>query len=187
MSTFKRGRLIEAAQNLFYQQGITNTTLANVAERAEVPLGNVYYYFHTKEALIEAVVYSHIRALEAQFEEWEQIVDPRQRLLKLLASERHQPAMVARYGCPHGTLCQELDKEDTPLTQTSARIFEAYLNWVCKQFRLIGKGDQESHELAFDLISALQGTYLLANCFRSPEMLESKLLRLERWLLALSD
>jgi AcrR family transcriptional regulator len=57
----KRDRLIEAAKTLFYQQGVTSTTLADIAERAMVPLGNVYYHFRTKDALIEAVVQTHVQ------------------------------------------------------------------------------------------------------------------------------
>jgi AcrR family transcriptional regulator len=34
----KRDRLIEAAKTLFYQHGVTGTTLADIAERAKVPL-----------------------------------------------------------------------------------------------------------------------------------------------------
>src|SRR5712672_903890 len=61
----KRDRLIEAAKTLFYQQGVTGTTLANIAERAKVPLGNVYYHFRTKDALIEAVVQAHVQELQS--------------------------------------------------------------------------------------------------------------------------
>jgi len=52
----KRGRLIVAACDLFYRQGIAGTTLAHIAEAAEVPLGNVYYYFKTKDDIVAAVV-----------------------------------------------------------------------------------------------------------------------------------
>ena len=52
----KRDRLIEAAKAKFYQQGVTRTTLADIAQQAQVPLGNVYYHFRTKGALVQAVV-----------------------------------------------------------------------------------------------------------------------------------
>jgi AcrR family transcriptional regulator len=42
---------VESAKSLFYEQGVFPTTLAEVAERAEVPLGNVYCYFKTKEQI----------------------------------------------------------------------------------------------------------------------------------------
>jgi AcrR family transcriptional regulator len=52
----KCDRLIEAAKARFYQQGVARTTLADIAQQAQVPLGMVYYHFRTKEALVEAVV-----------------------------------------------------------------------------------------------------------------------------------
>ena len=54
--TDKRIRLIEAAKVLIHQQGFNLTTLADIAQEADVPLGNVYYYFKTKEAIGEAVI-----------------------------------------------------------------------------------------------------------------------------------
>src|SRR5689334_19193710 len=54
--TGKRERLIAAACDLFYRQGIAGTTLAHIAEAAEVPLGNMYYYFKTKDEIVAAVV-----------------------------------------------------------------------------------------------------------------------------------
>src|SRR5260370_39533923 len=52
----KRERLIVAAKLAFYRQGFSTTSLADVAALAEVPLGNVYYYFRTKDNLVSAVI-----------------------------------------------------------------------------------------------------------------------------------
>lgn len=178
----KRERLIEAAQILFYHQGVNRTTLADIAQQAQVPLGNIYYHFRTKEALVESVIEAYEHALHALFTQWESLSNPRQRLLALLASSRTQEPVLARYGCPHGTLCQELDKEDTALAQIGARIFQAYLDWAQAQWMQLGKSEQEAKDLAIDLISSLQGTFVLTATFRMPELLERKLQRLETWV-----
>ncbi len=44
----KRTRLIETATKLAYGRGFRETSLADIAEAARVPVGNVYYYFKTK-------------------------------------------------------------------------------------------------------------------------------------------
>src|ERR1700693_464850 len=178
----KRDRLIEAAKAKFYQQGVARTTLADIAQQAQVPLGNVYYHFRTKEALVEAVVQAHTQELQSLFRKWERNADPCQRLLALLQTAREQEHVLARYGCPHGSLCQELDKEDGQLVNVAAQIFQVYLDWTETQFRLLGKDEQETRDLAIDLISSLQGTYVLTAIFRSPELLERKLQRLEMWI-----
>ena len=61
---------------------------------------------------MEAVVQAHTQELQSLFRKWERIADPCQRLLALLQTAREQEQALARYGCPHGSLCQELDKED---------------------------------------------------------------------------
>ena len=116
------------------------------------------------------------------FRKWERITDPCQRLLALLETAREHEHVLARYGCPHGSLCQELDKEDGQLVNVAAQIFQVYLDWTETQFRLLGKDEQEARDLAIDLISSLQGTYVLTASFRSPELLERKLQRLEMWI-----
>jgi len=45
----KRDRLIAAAGETIYRQGVEATTIADIAEAADVPVGNVYYYFKTKD------------------------------------------------------------------------------------------------------------------------------------------
>ncbi len=180
--TSKRDRLIEAAKIMFYQQGVTGTTLADIAQRAQIPLGNVYYHFRTKEALVEAVIQAHLQELQSLFAQLDRQPDPRQRLLGLLAAERASEHALARYGCPHGSLSQELNKEDGQPANIAVRLLQSYLDWAATQFRLLGKDAEEAKDFAMDLISSLQGTFLLTNSFRSPELLERKLQRLATWL-----
>jgi len=181
-TTLKRDRLIEAAKLMFYQQGVTGTTLADIAQQAQVPLGNIYYHFRTKEALVEAVIQTHLQELQSLFAQLDRQPEPRQRLLGLLAAEREGEHALARYGCPYGSLSQELNKEDGQPAATAVLLFQAYLDWAATQFRLLGKEEEEAKDLAIDLISSLQGTLLLTNSFRSPELLERKLQRLATWL-----
>ena len=181
----KQDRLIEAATTLFYHQGVVNTTLADIAQQADIPLGNVYYHFRTKEALVTAVIHQHVQSLQALFAEWEHLFDPRERLLGLLAANRQEATVLARYGCPDGSLIQELDKGDAGLATTAAQVFQTYLEWAQKQLRLLGKDEQEASDLAFDFIASLQGAFLLSSCFRSPDVLERKLQRLEAWVRSL--
>ena len=181
-NALKRDRLIEAATSIFYQQGVTGTTLADIAPQAEVPLGNVYSHFRTKEALVEAVIQAHLQEVQSLFEQLDRAPDPRQRLLGLLAAEREGEHALARYGCPYGSLSQELNKENGQPATTAALLLQAYLDWTATQFRLLGKHEEEAKDCALDLISSLQGTFLLANSFRSPELLERQLQRLETWL-----
>ena len=49
-----RAAILEAALELFRELGYEQTTMRAIAGRAGVALGNAYYYFHSKEHLIQA-------------------------------------------------------------------------------------------------------------------------------------
>jgi AcrR family transcriptional regulator len=48
-----RAAILEAALAILQERGYEQTTMRAVAERAGVALGNAYYYFHSKEHLIQ--------------------------------------------------------------------------------------------------------------------------------------
>jgi AcrR family transcriptional regulator len=49
-----RTRILNAALGLFRRKGFEQTTMREIAEEAGVSLGNAYYYFESKEALVMA-------------------------------------------------------------------------------------------------------------------------------------
>src|SRR6201997_5776439 len=105
----KRERLIGAACELFSRQGIAGTTLAHIAEAAEVPLGNMYYYFKTKDEIVAAVVEARteeIRSATAALQR--RHGTPKARLKALVAMLAESRETIADHGCPLGTLCTEL-------------------------------------------------------------------------------
>lgn len=177
----KRAELVEAAKVLLHQQGLHRTTLADVAEQARIPLGNVYYYFQTKEALAEAVIESHVEALEHLFRGWEDRA-PRDRLRALVRMPLGGARQILDFGCPHGSLCQELEKlgASSALAKAGARLLGVYLRFAERQFRALGQG-KRAPALARDLVASLQGTLLLANTLRSRSVLKERLLRIEQW------
>jgi TetR/AcrR family transcriptional regulator, transcriptional repressor for nem operon len=182
----KRDLLIAAAKTKFYQQGVARTTLADIAQEAQVPLGNVYYHFRTKEALLEAVIEAHVQRLQTRFAQWNrELADPHERLLALIRWECESAPSLAHFGCPYGSLAQEIVKEDMPLMNSAVRMLQSYLDWTEQQFRQMGKDEQEAKDLAFDMIAWFQGSILLSASFRAPELLERKLQRMELWIYSL--
>lgn len=51
----RRGALLDAAQRLLAERGLEGFTMAAVAEAADVSKPSLYYYFDSKERLIEAI------------------------------------------------------------------------------------------------------------------------------------
>ena len=176
----KRDRLVAGARELMHQQGVERTTLADVAELADVPPGNVYYYFKTKDELVEAAIDEHRRQIEAMLTSLERHRTPQARLKALVRTFAQQRELAARYGCPHGSLCQELDKREGAVRETAGVLLALPLDWAERQFRLMGRRD--ARDLAVALISAYQGVSLLTNTFRDPDLMLREARRLERWI-----
>ena len=105
---------------------------------------------------------------------------PQARLKGFVRAIVEQRDLAARYGCPHGSLCQELDKRDDDLQRSCAELLELPVRWGERQFREMGRRD--ARELAVGLIAAWQGALLLSNTFRDPDLTLREGSRLERWI-----
>ncbi len=180
-SSDKRSRLVDAAAKLVHEQGFHRTTLADISSESGVPLGNVSYYFKTKDAIGEAVVERLSCAYDALRESWEMTSDPRRRLEFFIQMSMDNRDTLSRSGCPVGTLCAELNKEGGPLAEKAAGVFGELLGWLETQFRLLGKGD-ESPDLAIHLLSAIEGVSLLALTFHDPEHVVRESRYLQQWV-----
>ncbi|MGD1105465.1 MAG: TetR/AcrR family transcriptional regulator [Terracidiphilus sp.] len=62
---YAREKLIEAATQLFANQGVAATTFAMIAERAELTPAMLHYYFRDREQLLDAVVEERLAPLIA--------------------------------------------------------------------------------------------------------------------------
>ena len=177
----KRTRLIEAANTLVRRQGFNQTTLADIATESKVPLGNVYYYFKTKDDLGHALIEHRTECARNQLSEWDELPEPRQRILAAIKAVADSREMVAQSGCPTGSLCQELQKVGGPLADNAAETFVVLLEWLEAQFRLLGM-KKESSDHALHLVSALQGASLLTNAFNDPTLMLRETARLTKWV-----
>jgi AcrR family transcriptional regulator len=177
----KRDRLIDAACELLYRQGIETTTLADIAQLADVPLGNVYYYFKTKDEIIDAVVQSHLETIRVTLSSIEaNHRTPKSRLKALVKVLAGQRDLIAEYGCPQGSLCSEMNKRGSGSDHFAADLIRVPLMWVEDQFRQMGRRD--AYELAVTLIATYQGTALLSNTLGDPTVMTRESRRLGQWI-----
>jgi AcrR family transcriptional regulator len=176
----KRERLVEGARLIFHQQGVEGTTIADIAQASDVPVGNVYYHFKTKDQLVEAAIDAHVQDVRGALASIERHRTPRARLKAFVRMIAGQSDLAARYGCPQGTLCSELDKREDGLDRSAATLMQIPIDWAEQQFRIMGRRD--ARDLAIALIAAYQGISLLTNTFREPELMVREARRLERWI-----
>src|ERR1700727_7696 len=134
----KRQRLVEGACLVLHQQGVEKTTLADIAQAADVPVGNVYYYFKTKDELVQAAIDARAQEIETALATFDRHRSPKARLkafVKLITAQRE---VAARAGCPQGTLSSELNKRDDGLGQAGTKFMQLWIDWGERQFRAVG-------------------------------------------------
>lgn len=176
----KRERLIESGRDLLYEQGVQRTTLAQIAERADVPPGNVYYYYKTREELVQAVVQRRIEQIRQVLGELDRRTTPKARLKALAATWADAAADVVEHGCPVGSLACELSKDRNDLSSQAAQMMLEVIDWMERQFRELGRRDART--LAVTMLSAIQGAALLANALQDEALFQREIRRIRRWV-----
>lgn len=71
-----RSRFLDAARKLFRIQGYRGTTIQEIVREAASSVGNLYFYFRNKEALLEAVVEDAFERIWEAGEEVMSVVPP---------------------------------------------------------------------------------------------------------------
>jgi AcrR family transcriptional regulator len=178
----KRRRLVESACRLVHEHGVAGTTLADLAKDADVVVGNIYYYFKTKDELVQAVIEAHVDDIRTVLSAIDKDPDPRARLKAFARSLADLGDVAARRGCPRGTLCVELGKRDDGLDTLAATMMSAYVDWAQEQFRLLGVDGTAARDHAVTLVSVYQGSSLLVNAFRDPGLMSGRVRQLEAWI-----
>jgi AcrR family transcriptional regulator len=74
-----RRAVLETARRLFLEHGFDATSLQLIADTMGVTKANVYYYFRTKIAILEALLDTNVAALTALLDEAVKIEDRRAR------------------------------------------------------------------------------------------------------------
>jgi TetR/AcrR family transcriptional regulator, transcriptional repressor for nem operon len=172
-----RGRIVEEAARLIYEQGVAGTTLDDVKKAAGVSGSQMYHYFPDKDELVQAVIDHQADAITG---------NQRQADLASAAGLRAWRDMVVaqartadgRGGCPLGSLTGQLAETDP---QARAQLATGFADWQAA----IGDGLRRAHHagrlpagvdpdaLSVTLLAVLQGGLLLAQAQRDSQPLET--------------
>jgi AcrR family transcriptional regulator len=182
-----RQRIVEAANRLFYHKGYNQTSFSDVVMAAAVPRGNIYYYFKTKDEILEAAIRYRTERISQMLEQWTGTYrTPIERLHRFLDILSDSADAIMRYGCPMGSLNTELGKEQRELQEKAENLFKVFESWLCDQFAELGYAGR-AHELALRLMAQGQGINVMAHVHNDPAFLRREKARLGRWLDQLAD
>lgn len=168
----KRERMVTSAMRIFYSRGFARTTLADVAEDCGVAIGNIYYYFKTKESLAEAVIASY----QIKIEEWNALASkeatPPARLRCWLDYYRALCLDVLDWGCPFGRLLLDFKQQSESLGELAGQLYFQMLQWVTMQFAAFPGGEMDAGRRARELVARAQGISVLALIIRERKTIE---------------
>lgn len=177
-----RQRIVAAADRLFYQKGYNQTSFSDIAQAAGLSRGNFYYYFKTKDAILEAVIEQRLDGIRAMLADWDRRdADPRARLQRFVRMLARTEDDILRYGCPMGSLTMELSKTQLALQSQAAQMFELFRQWLEAQLSALGKA-QQARALALHLLAFTQGAALIGNVYADPSFLQQEAARMAAWV-----
>lgn len=167
-----RARIVAAAADLMFVQGVGSTTLDDVLAASGASKSQLYHHFDGKDALVRAVV-EHVgdRIIERER-------DALGHVSTLRGLRRWRDALIQRnalrhgaYGCALGSLASEVSDHDTLARQALSRLFTEWRGLVAGALQRLQDGgalpdDVSVDQLATGLMAAVQGGYLLAQTDR---------------------
>jgi AcrR family transcriptional regulator len=156
-----RERILDAASELFYRQGVGATGLDQVIAASATGKGQLYHYFADKRALVHAVVDRQVATvLDAQQARLEQLSAPgdlRAWAGELVAAYRDADHPVR---CPLGALVAELAEADPEARAALDAGFGRWAAALAAGLRRAGVAKPKRHAAA--LLAAYQGGLLLS-------------------------
>ena len=176
-----RQLIVEAADQLFYTRGYHQTSFRDISDATGIPRGNFYYYFKTKDDILNAVVESRVQVYGDILQACEQkSSDPRQRLLCFSNMLSNFEDNIVLNGCPIGTLCAELSKDEDDLQDISRAVFSLMRKWLAEQFTALNCSDADNK--AMDMLARMQGVTVMASAFRDRDFIHRSLAELQAWI-----
>jgi AcrR family transcriptional regulator len=154
-----RRRLLAAASELFYENGICATGVSAVAERAGVTKMTLYAHFPSKDDLVAAYLeYNDRRWREFLEEKLSGYEDSRDRLLAVCDAYREYFTAREMRGCAFVNCAAEFPDPDHP----ARRVIRRHKAGVRERLRDLATqaGAKEPVELAERLFVVLEGAYV---------------------------
>ena len=173
----KRDRLIDAAADLFWTRGFDATPLADIAKEANVPLGNVYYYFKTKIDLARSVADLFVDQSEILIATLnDESDDPAVKLQKFIDVLAGSNKARTERGCPIAKAFADFKRHDQIAALRAAEALKILVRWA--QESLTEAGDPDPRRTARRIISDWQGAIVLAHAFEDQTHLDETIAKL---------
>ena len=131
---------------------------------------------------MDAVINVRLVSTRKMLEQWRtKGKEPEDRIRSFIHILITNRAKIKRYGCPVGTLCNELVKLNHPSQAEANRLFTLFRTWLRREFALLGR-KADADELAMHLLARSQGVATLANAFHDEKFIRQEVKHMCEWL-----
>jgi len=175
MASTTKERIINSSAELFRRQGYTGTGVKQIVAEANAPFGSLYHFFPGGKEQLGAEVIRTSGQLYIQ-------------LFATIAAQA--PDVVTAVGdffsgaaetlgetdyadaCPIATVALEVASTNEPLREATAEVFESWIAGATEYFVAARISSETARELAFSMLSLLEGAFVFCRAMRTTEPLQ---------------
>ena len=180
-------RIIHSAMYLFWERGYNATGMADLLKLSKANSGSFYYFFDSKEALLDEVLDLYLNSLEDIIVKpvFEKRNDPIDRIFGILAGYREKIVQTNfAYGCPIGRLALEIDPNNQSAREKIAANFSAWID-VIKKCLIEAKDhfqvEVNAEEIAQFTLTVMEGAVMQSRMFASVEPFDASVRQLRNY------
>jgi AcrR family transcriptional regulator len=172
MSSTTKDRILESTAELFRRQGYMGTGMKQIAAEASAPFGSVYHFFPGgKEDLGAEVIRTSGRLYMQLFAtiaaEAPDVLSAVQDFFAGAAETLRETSYAD--ACPIATVALEVASTNEPLRMATADVFQQWIDGATDYFAFAGIPRPRAHELAFSMLSLLEGAFIFSRAMRTTE------------------
>jgi AcrR family transcriptional regulator len=179
----RREAIVAAAARLFWVNGFSATSIADIARDAGVPQGNMFYYFRSKADLALAVADVFVSETQSLILEAEAASpDPRERIRFLLQRLGQSNRSRVDNGCPIAAAVRDFRRSAQDASARAGQSFELLVSFIARELQKTGPRPSIALARARAVVIEWQGGIALAHAFGDMTVLMESLRRAEHSL-----
>ncbi|MFL5887031.1 MAG: TetR/AcrR family transcriptional regulator [Thermoleophilaceae bacterium] len=175
MASTTKDRILDTSAELFRRQGYMGTGLKQLVAEAGAPFGSIYHFFPGGKEQLGAETIRRSGELYLQL------------FVEIAAAAPDVPTAISDFfagaaetlretdyadACPIATVALEVASTSEPLRVATADVFESWLAAATQYLVAAGMPAKRAREIAFSMLSLLEGAFVFSRAMRSTEPVE---------------
>jgi AcrR family transcriptional regulator len=175
MASTTKDRIIDSSAELFRRQGYTGTGVKQIVAAANAPFASLYHFFPGgKEQLGAETIRSSGHLYIQLFATIAAQAPDVTTAVGEFFNGAAETLVETDYAdaCPIATVALEVASTSEPLREATAEVFESWIAGATEYFTAAGIPHPQARELAFSMLSLLEGAFIFCRAMRTVEPLK---------------